>query len=92
METKGMTAEERQKSYFYEAQHMVYYDLPVLVSKIFHATFANCECGSPVVLKKDMEFIEGFLETLENTFRIAVDGQKKQLVEMLEVHARRSEK
>lgn len=86
MEKKELTAKERQESNFYEAQRMIYYDLPVLISKIFHAAFANCECGTPVIMKEDMQFIEGFVEATENTFRIAMEGQKKQIVEMLKMH------
>lgn len=86
MEKKEITAKERKESNFYEAQRMIYYDLPVLISKIFHAAFANCECGTPVIMKEDMQFIEGFVEATENTFRIAMEGQKKQIVEMLKMH------
>lgn len=86
MEKKELTAKERKESNFYEAQRMIYYDLPVLISKIFHAAFANCECGTPVIMKEDMQFIEGFVEATENTFRIAMEGQKKQIVEMLKMH------
>lgn len=74
------------ESNFYDAQRMIYYDLPVLIGKIFHAAFANCECGTPVVLKSDMEFMKGFVEATEKTFNIAMEGQKKQIVEMLKIH------
>ncbi len=86
MEKKELTAKERKESNFYEAQRMIYYDLPVLISKIFHAAFANCECGTPVIMKEDMQFMEGFVGETENTFRIAMEGQKKQIVEMLKMH------
>lgn len=86
MKKKELTAKERKESNFYEAQRMIYYDLPVLISKIFHAAFANCECGTPVIMKEDMQFMEGFVEATENTFRIAMEGQKKQIVEMLKMH------
>ena len=38
---KELTAEEKRDSNFYEAQRMIYFDLPVLISKIFHAAFAR---------------------------------------------------
>jgi len=47
MEEKKLTAKERRERNFYDAQYMIYYELPVLISKIFHAAFANCECGTP---------------------------------------------
>lgn len=83
---KELTVKERQESNFYEAQRMIYYDLPVLISKIFHAAFANCECGTPVVTKEDMKFMEGFITATEDTFKIAMEGQKKQIIEMLKMH------
>lgn len=51
-----------------------------------HAAFANCECGTPVIEKEDMQFIEGFVKATEDTFKIAMEGQKKQIVEMLKMH------
>lgn len=88
--TKDMMEQETrwqgQKRYFYEAQSMIYYDLPVLISKIFHAAFANCECGTQVIMKEDMQFIEGFVKATEDTFKIAMEGQKKQIAEMLKMH------
>lgn len=86
MEKKELTVKERKENNFYEVQRMIYYDLPVLVSKIFHAAFANCECGTTVIMKEDMRFMEGFIEATENTFKIAMEGQKKQIVEMLKMH------
>ena len=86
MERKELTTEELQKSNCYELQHMIYYDLPVLVSKIFHAAFANCECGTPVIMKEDMQFMKGFITATEDTFKIAMEGQKKQIAEMLRMH------
>lgn len=50
---KQLTAIEKRDSNFYDAQYMIYYELPVLISKIFHAAFANCECGTPVIEKED---------------------------------------
>lgn len=52
---KQLTAIEKRDSNFYDAQYMIYYELPVLISKIFHAAFANCECGTPVIEKEDMQ-------------------------------------
>ena len=78
--------ELQSKTDYLEAQHMIYYELPVLISKIFHAAFANCECGTPVIEKEDMQFIKGFIEATENTFKIAMEGQKKQIAEMLKMH------
>lgn len=86
MENRELTAEEKEKSNFYDVQRMIYYDLPVLIAKIFHAAFANCECRTPVILKTDRKFIEGFIEATEKTFNIAMDGQKKQIAEMLKIH------
>lgn len=86
MEKKELTVKKRQESNFYEAQRMIYYDLPVLISKIFHAAFANCECGTPVIAKEDMRFMEGFIKATEDTFKIAMEGQKKQIIEMLKMH------
>lgn len=83
---KELTVDERRESYYLEAQHMIYYELSVLVSKIFHAAFANCECGTPVIAKEDMQFIKGFIEATEDTFKIAMEGQKKQIEEMLKMH------
>ena len=79
-------SEDQHKDYFYEAQRLIYYELPVLVSKIFHAAFANCECSTPVIFKEDMHFIEGFIETTEKVFKIAMEGQRKQIEEMLNLH------
>ena len=53
---------------------------------LIHAAFANCECGTPVIEKEDMQFIEGFVKATEDTFKIAMEGQKKQIVEMLKMH------
>lgn len=53
MDKRELTAEEKAESNFYDAQRMIYYDLPVLIGKIFHAAFANCECRTPVILKSD---------------------------------------
>lgn len=50
---KQLTAIEKRDSNFCDAQRMIYYDLPVLVSKIFHAAFLNCEYGSTLILKDD---------------------------------------
>lgn len=86
MEEKKLTAKERRERNFYDAQYMIYYELPVLISKIFHAAFANCECGMPVIEKEDMQFIEGFVKATEDTFNIAMEGQKKQIAEMLKMH------
>lgn len=86
MEEKKLTAKERRERNFYDAQYMIYYELPVLISKIFHAAFANCECGTPVIEKEDMQFIEGFVKATEDTFNIAMEGQKKQIAEMLKMH------
>ncbi len=83
---KELTAKERRESNYYEAQRMIYYDLPVLISKIFHAAFANCECGTMVIMKEDMQFIQGFIKETEDTFKIAMEGQKKQIIEMLKMH------
>lgn len=84
---KQLTAIEKRDSNFYDAQYMIYYELPVLISKIFHAAFANCECGTPVIEKEDMQFIiEGFVKATEDTFNIAMEGQKKQIAEMLKMH------
>ena len=83
---KKLTAKERRERNFYDAQYMIYYELPVLISKIFHAAFANCECGTPVIEKEDMQFIEGFVKATEDTFNIAMEGQKKQIAEMLKMH------
>lgn len=77
---------KRRERNFYDAQYMIYYELPVLISKIFHAAFANCECGTPVIEKEDMQFIEGFVKATEDTFNIAMEGQKKQIAEMLKMH------
>lgn len=52
MEEKKLTAKERRERNFYDAQYMICYELPVLISKIFHAAFANCECGTPVIEKR----------------------------------------
>ena len=78
--------ENQHKDYFYEAQSLIYYELPVLVSKIFHAAFANCECSTPVIYKEDMAFIKGFIETTEKVFKIAMEGQRKQIEELLNMH------
>ena len=78
--------ENQRQDYFYEAQGLIYYELPVLVSKIFHAAFANYECSTPVIFKEDMRFIEGFIETTEKVFKIAMEGQRKQIEEMLNLH------
>ena len=86
MEEKKLTAKERRERNFYDAQYMIYYELPVLISKIFHAAFANCECGTPVIEKEDMQFIEGFVKATEDTFNIAMEGQKKQIAEMIKMH------
>lgn len=86
MDKRELTAEEKAESNFYDAQRMIYYDLPVLIGKIFHAAFANCECRTPVILKSDKKFIEGFIEATEKTFNIVMDGQKKQIEEMLKIH------
>ncbi|MDE6053239.1 MAG: hypothetical protein K2G55_05655 [Lachnospiraceae bacterium] len=86
MEKKELTVKERRESNYYEAQRMIYYDLPVLISKIFHAAFANCECGMSVIMKEDMQFIQGFIKATEETFKIAMEGQKKQIIEMLNMH------
>lgn len=86
MQEKELTTKERRERNFYDAQHMIYYELPVLISKIFPAAFANCECGMPVIEKEDMQFIEGFVKATEDTFNIAMEGQKKQIAEMLKMH------
>ena len=36
--------------------------------------------------KEDMQFIEGFVKATEDTFNIAMEGQKKQIAEMLKMH------
>lgn len=86
MDKREITAAEKAEKNFYDAQRIIYYDLPVLIGKIFHAAFVNCECGTPVVLKSDMEFMKGFIEATEKTFNIAMEGQKKQIAEMLKIH------
>lgn len=83
---KQLTAIEKRDSNFCDAQRMIYYDLQVLVSKIFHAAFLNCEYGSTLILKDDMKFIESFVEETEKSFHIAMEGQTKQIVEMLKMH------
>lgn len=80
---KQLTAKEKRDSNFCDAQRMIYYDLPVLVSKIFHAALINCEYGSPVMCIEDLKFIQGFIEETEKTFNIAMKGQKQQIIDML---------
>ena len=58
----------------------------VRLPKIFHAAFLNCEYGSTLMLKDDMKFIESFVEETEKSFHIAMEGQTKQIVEMLKMH------
>ncbi len=77
---------DQHKDYFYETQSLIYYELPVLISKIFHSAFANCECATPIICPEDMHFIKGFIETTENVFNIAMEGQKKQIEQMLNMH------
>ena len=86
MEKKELTEKERRESYLYEEQRMIYYDLPVLISKIFHSAFANCECGTSPIMKEDMELIKGAIKETENIFKIAMEGQKRQLEEMLRMY------
>lgn len=86
MEKKELTIKERHESSCYEIQRMIYYDLPVLISKIFYAAFANCECGTPIIMREDMQFIKGFITATEDTFKITMEGQKKQIEEMLKMH------
>lgn len=45
MEEKKLTAKERRERNFYDAQYMIYYELPVLISKIFtpHLQIASAE-------------------------------------------------
>lgn len=42
---KQLTAIEKRDSNFYDAQYMIYYELPVLISKIFtlHLQIASAE-------------------------------------------------
>lgn len=40
----------------------------------------------PKMEKEDMQFIEGFVKATEDTFNIAMEGQKKQIAEMLKMH------
>ena len=77
--------QDQHRDFFNEAQSLIYYELPVLISKIFHAEFANCECVSPVIDKEDMKFIEGFIGKTESVFKIAMEGQRKQIEEMLKM-------
>lgn len=86
MDKRELTAIEKAENNFYDIQRMIYYDLPVLIGKIFHAAFANCECSTPVVFEDDIKFLEGFIETTERSFNIAIEGQKKQIAEMLKIH------
>lgn len=80
-----LTVKEKRESDFYDIQRMIYYDLPVLISKIFQGAFANCECGCLVVSKEDMKFINGFIEETEKVFNETMDGQKKHIEQILRV-------
>lgn len=80
-----LTVKEKRESDFYDIQRMIYYDLPVLISKIFQGAFANCECGCSVVSKEDMKFINGFIEETEKVFNETMDGQKKHIEQILRV-------
>lgn len=84
-EENELTVKEWRERHFCETQRMIYYDLPVLISKIFHAAFANCECGTPVIMREDAQFIKGFIEETEDVFKITMEGQKKQIEEMLKM-------
>lgn len=83
-----LTTEEKKDSNFYDLQRMIYYDLPVLIEKIFQGAFANCECGFPVASEEDMKFINGFIEETKKVFNTTMDGQKKHIEKMLKVLAK----
>lgn len=87
MSKMELSANEKRENIFFETQRMIYHELPVLIAKIFGAAFANCECGTPVIYNSDIEFIQSFVETTEKVFNIAMEGQKRQLMDMLELHA-----
>lgn len=89
MERKQLTAQERQKSEYYELNHMIYYDLPILLGKIIHAAFAYYECLYPVTCENDMQYIEGYIEEIWKIFNIIIEGHKKQIIEMLKMHENR---
>lgn len=83
-----LTTEEKKDSNFYDLQRMIYYDLPVLIEKIFQGAFANCECGFPMTNEEDMKFINGFIEETKKVFNTTMDGQKKHIEKMIKVLAK----
>lgn len=80
-----LTKKEKKDSNFYDLQRMIYYDLPVLIEKIFQGAFANCECGFTMVNEEDMKFITGFVEETKKVFNTTMDGQEKHIEQMLKV-------
>lgn len=82
--TEKGTAEDKTDSNFYDIKRMIYYELPVLVSRIIHAAFLNCQPGS-VVMPEDMRFIVPFIEELKKTFEIAIKGQTRQIEDMTRI-------
>lgn len=88
--TEKGTAEDKTDSNFYDIKRMIYYELPVLVSRIIHAAFLNCQPGT-MIEPEDMRFIVPFIEELKETFNIAVNSQTEQIERMTEMHDRQRE-
>ena len=78
------TAEDKTDSNFYDIKRMIYYELPVLVSRIIHAAFLNCQPGT-MIEPEDMRFIVPFIEELKKTFEIAIKGQTRQIENMTRI-------
>lgn len=83
---KELTAEEKAESNYYDIKKMIYYDLPVLVTKIIHAAFLNCQPGESLVSPEDIKFIIPFIEELKKTFETAIEGQTKQIENMTKIN------
>lgn len=88
--TEEGTVEDKTDSNFYDIKRMIYYELPVLVCRIIHAAFLNCQPGT-LIEPEDMRFIAPFIEELKETFDIAVNGQTRQIEEMTKLHDKRGE-
>lgn len=88
--TEKGTAEDKTDSNFYDIKRMIYYELPVLVSRIIHAAFLNCQPGT-IIEPEDMRFITPFIEELKETFDIAINGQTEEIKRMTEMHDKQKE-
>ena len=84
--TEKGTVGDKIDSNFYDIKRMIYYDLPVLVSKIIHAAFLNCQPGTSVIMPDDMKFIVPFIDELKKTFEIAIEGQTSEINTMVRIN------